>query len=389
VAASGNADCCTTKRRKDAIKDRSCLSGLSMPAALRLWLLCHREIPFDNLRKRELKNGKCYNMTGGAPKVLFIGGTQFFGKLAVQRFLDAGWCVSVLSRGRHKPEWWDQVEAIQCDRGSREELVAALKGKSFDVVVDNIAFDAADVTSALEILRGSVGHYILTSSGAVYDDPEGNHVFDHIMEDDATLEIRPDDHPYAAGKKRAERAVLDRDIAFTVIRPTVVQGPHDPTLRPWFWIQRALDGGPVLLPDRRPEPAWNHAYSADVAALIVRAAGNPVAFGKAYNAAGGEVVTLADYLWTIGEALGCNPQIVRAPTQAFKERLPEYTPPFGCRFILDITRARADLAYDPMPAVHWIRETACWFAESYRGEDKDYLQRAGEVEFARSLTHLP
>ncbi|MDR5682704.1 MAG: NAD-dependent epimerase/dehydratase family protein [Armatimonadota bacterium] len=320
--------------------------------------------------------------------VLVIGGTEFFGKHAVELFLDDGWRVTVLSRGRRRPGWWDRVEHIACDRTDREAFSAALRGRSFDVVFDNVAFDAPDVSSALEVFRQTVGHYVLTSSGAVYAERSGDRVFAHASEDEPMVDARADNHPYVAGKRRAERALVDHagGLPYTVIRPTVVQGPEDPTRRPWFWIQRILDGGPLLVGDPRPEPAWNHAYSEDVARMVVRVAGNPVAFGKTYNAAGGEVITLVDYLWALGEALGRRPTLVRAAPGAWKEALPDYAPPFGRRFVMDIARARADLGYEPTPAGVWIAATARWFADAYRGEDSHgYGRRQTEIAFAQSF----
>jgi nucleoside-diphosphate-sugar epimerase len=320
--------------------------------------------------------------------VLLIGGTEFFGKGAVDLFLDDGWRVAVLSRGRRRPTWWSSIEHIACDRTDRDAFVGGLRGRMFDVVVDNIAFREGDVLSALEVFRDNVGHYLLTSSGAVYDERSGERAFAHASEDEPPVDARPDDHPYVAGKRGCERALLDNagSLPYTVIRPTVVQGPEDPTLRPWFWVQRILDGGPLLVSDPHPEPAWNHVYSKDLARMIVRAAGNRVAFGRTYNAAGGEVITLTDYLWALGESLGRRPIIVRVAPGAWKENLPDYAPPFGRRFVMDIARARADFGYEPTHAGAWIPLTARWFAESYSGDDsRGYSSRQSEIAFAQAV----
>jgi len=319
--------------------------------------------------------------------VLVIGGTEFFGKRAVERFLEEGWRVTVLSRGKRRPAWWDRVEHILCDRTDRAAFAQVLAGRTFDVVVDNIAYDAEDVASAIQTLRGATGHYVLTSTGAVYDPPPEHRLFSPIREEDATLVVRPDDTPYGAGKKRAERTLLDGagDLPFTVVRPTVVQGPEDPTLRPWFWVQRILDGGPLLVPDDWPEAAWNHAYRDDVAELLVRVAGNPVAFGKVYNAAGGDTTTLVDYLRTAARVLRRDPEIVRVPLRVLRTELPSYRPPFGRRFVLDITRAVTELGYAPTPAARWIR----WTVEDFAGAvglppSAGYADRAAELDFARA-----
>jgi len=259
--------------------------------------------------------------------VLVVGGTEFFGKRAVERFLEEGWRLTVLSRGQRRPAWWDRVEHILCDRTDRAAFAQVLAGRTFDVVVDNIAYDAEDVTSALQTLRGVTGHYVLTSTGAVYDPPPEDRLFSPVREEDATLGVRPDDAPYGAGKKRAERTLLDgaRDLPFTVVRPTVVPGT------------------------------------------------------------GGDTTTLVDYLRTAARVLRRDLEIVRVPQTVLRTALSSYRPPYSRRFVLDITRAVAELGYAPTAAVRWIR----WTVEDFAGAvglppSAGYADRAAELDFARA-----
>jgi hypothetical protein len=74
----------------------------------------------------------------------------------------------VLSRGRLPPP--DGAEHLVADRSDPEALAAALAGRSFDAVIDNVAMTAAHVEEALEALGGRTGHYVLTSTASVYGD---------------------------------------------------------------------------------------------------------------------------------------------------------------------------------------------------------------------------
>ena len=61
------------------------------------------------------------------------------GRITVQLLLDRGDEVTVFSRGKSRPEWWDRVEHIRGDRENREDFETKLKSKPYDVVIDTQA----------------------------------------------------------------------------------------------------------------------------------------------------------------------------------------------------------------------------------------------------------
>lgn len=314
--------------------------------------------------------------------VLVIGGTRFFGWDLVEQLLERGHRVTVFSRGRSRPPFWDHVEHLSGDRTDPGAVAAALRGRRFDVVVDNVAFQAQDVRSVLEALGAGVGHYVLTSSGAVYPDLVPPDVFRPIPEEAADLSLRGDG-AYAEGKRECERVLREQQtVPFTVIRPPIVQGPRDPTLRGWFWYQRIRDGGPVLVPRRYPAPIWRQAYSRDVAAALLLVAGNPVAFGKSYNVAGGEIVALEEFVRLAAEACGVPDPVVVMPEEDLRRDAPWYRPPFVHRFVLDITRATAELGFRPTPLDRWLPETVRWHLEADLPPSGGYDRRAEERALA-------
>src|SRR3990167_10296750 len=103
-------------------------------------------------------------------RLLFIGGTAFFGKLTLKKLIDSGkYNITVLTRGNVFPEEFQgRVRFIICNRSEKEALALALKEEQFDIIVDNIARTALDVTNILDIFRGKIEHYLMCSSGGVY-----------------------------------------------------------------------------------------------------------------------------------------------------------------------------------------------------------------------------
>jgi len=194
------------------------------------------------------------------------------------------------------------------------------------------------------------------------------------------------------GKRAAELTLWStlkgqRPFPFTVIRPTVVEGPEDPSGRAWFWVQRVADGQEVLVPQTVPTTIFRHVYVDDVAEAFVRATLNPRAFWKAYNVAGEEIVSLEDYARVIAHELGQEAAIASAPLKRIQRRpdLSDFQAPFvGERFVPDIARVKEDLSLELTPLGSWMRQTASWFVENCREDSKGYDKRAAEVAAART-----
>jgi nucleoside-diphosphate-sugar epimerase len=312
-------------------------------------------------------------------RVLVIGGTQFFGKRLVERLLERGDRVTVYSRGRRRPAFWDRIEHLQGDRTDRRAFVRTLRGREFDVVVDNIAYEAEDVEAALEALAGRTGQYILTSSGAVYGPVT---TLRPLAEEDADLAVRTGD-AYADGKRACEQ-VLHRDpsVPWTVLRPPVVQGPEDPTLRGWFWYQRIADGGPVLVPREAPVAVWRQIYSEDLVEAFLLAAGNPRAHGRAYNVAMEEIAAPEDFLRLAASLLGRPDPVVSVPRSVLAGAAPWYAPPFTRRFVPDTASVRSDLGFRSTPLEAWVEATVRWHLESRLPSSQGYDRRAEEIALA-------
>ncbi|MBI3287268.1 MAG: hypothetical protein HYZ68_04390 [Chloroflexi bacterium] len=101
--------------------------------------------------------------------VLILGGTNFFGFRTVWRLAESGHQITLFTRGHKRPPLPEGVEWLVGERTERRRFEATFGQRRFDAVIDNIAFEAADVESALRAFTGRIGHYVLTSSAAVYE----------------------------------------------------------------------------------------------------------------------------------------------------------------------------------------------------------------------------
>lgn len=328
-------------------------------------------------------------------RVLVLGGTTFFGRAVVEQLLDRGDEVTVFSRGNTRPEWWGSIGHVTGDRSDSGSL-EGLRGQAFDAVIDNIAYTGGDVDILLDVIAPTVGHYVLTSSSAVYNTARGYPPYD---EDDIDRAFRPPadkaESPgwvYTIGKLTAEQALVDRtDVSWTIIRPPIVLGPNDPTLRGWFYFQRLLDGGPLLL-RCCGERSFRIVYSQDLARGYVSVLDTPDARGSVYNITQQEVVRMRDFLAAAAEGLDVSLDIVGITERDLSHVALEYADPYDrlSNFIPSVERAERDLGYHSTPFKDWVGETARWYRDHYDGvSSHGYERRGDEIRLARELASYP
>lgn len=183
-----------------------------------------------------------------AMHLLLIGGTRFLGRHVVEQALARGHTVTLLHRGRTGAALFPQVERHLADRDG--DLSVLARGR-WDAVVDTCAYHPAQVVRMADALRGRVGGYLLVSTISVYAD-----LSRPGLAEDAPLAVPPDPHATVVdatnygGLKALCEAALHTALPdeADVVRPGLIVGPHDPTGRFTWWVQRLRRGGDVLAP---------------------------------------------------------------------------------------------------------------------------------------------
>lgn len=175
-------------------------------------------------------------------RILILGGTRYFGVRLVENLLYAGHEVTLLTRGIRRSPFGDNVAHRIADRGNESEFRQAVAGRSWDAVFDQSGYDPRYVDISSRVLKDHVGHYIYTSSQAVYfgsgllreEDFEPLSWFDFSTEN------------YANAKRRSESILLQsKGLPVTALRFPVVLGHGDYLNRLPFYILRSLNGDPV------------------------------------------------------------------------------------------------------------------------------------------------
>ena len=116
--------------------------------------------------KLALAKSPVADQAGKKLDILILGGTGFTGPNQVRYALSRGHNITLFNRGRKPKEWPGEVEELIGDRDTGD--VAALKGRKWDVCIDNPSSLPFWVRDVGQILKGNVKHYIFISTISVY-----------------------------------------------------------------------------------------------------------------------------------------------------------------------------------------------------------------------------
>ena len=196
--------------------------------------------------------------------ILILGGTGFTGPFQVEYALNRGHKVTLFNRGkRPSPEWPAAVEQLHGDRNTGD--LAALKGRTWDVCIDNPTSLPFWVRDAGQVLKGNVGHYLFISTISVYADGSKpgineNSPLAQYKGKDAMAEtqqtLRADIENLYGPLKALSEAEAHKQFgkSVTIVRPGYIVGPRDETDRFTYWPHRVAQGGEILVPGDGHDP---------------------------------------------------------------------------------------------------------------------------------------
>jgi 2'-hydroxyisoflavone reductase len=246
---------------------------------------------------------------------LVIGGTRFIGRMLVAELLKLEHAVTVLHR-RPRHDLGRRVKNLVADRNDGHATKAALAGKKFEVVFDNVydwerGTTAAHIESTVRACGGNLHRYIFMSSVAAYGDGLNHH------EGDA---LAPDDAPelYVRNKAMSERALfrLHQRIGLPVVtlRPPYVYGPANPFYREAYFWDRLRANRSVILPgDGRR--LMQFVYVKDLVRAALKAMEEPNAAGHAFNIANPRPLSQMEAVEAFAKACNKPVKFVRIPRE--------------------------------------------------------------------------
>jgi 2'-hydroxyisoflavone reductase len=164
--------------------------------------------------------GAAFGATPKKPQklsILILDTLGPLGRYQARAALERGHHVTIYKRGERDRELPDTIEFLE---GTRFGNYAALKGRRFDVIIDNGAASQPKWVAAIAA-NVAAKHYIFLSNET----------------------------------EEAERAVAESFASRTIVRAAATAGIGDPTDRFTYWAVRVAAGGEVLAPGSPDAPA--------------------------------------------------------------------------------------------------------------------------------------
>ncbi len=297
--------------------------------------------------------------------ILIIGGTKFVGRHITQAAIDAGHKVTLFNRGKTNADLFPGAVKLFGDRDGGTD---ALKGKTWDAVIDVCGYFPRIVRQSAELLKDAVGLYVFVSTISVYADESQPGIDENselgTIEDPSVEEIT--NKTYGPLKVLCEEEVkrFFPEKHF-IPRPGFVVGPNDPTDRFTYWPHRYFEGGTMLAPAPAEQP-MQFIDGRDLGEWIIRMT-SEMKTGE-YNATGPDyVLTLEKILADCAEVSKKKTEIVWVDEEFLKEReitareLPLWYAGEEYAGIMKVNVSRAieaGLTFRPLPET--IRDTIRW-----------------------------
>ena len=218
-----------------------------------------------------------------------------------------------------------EVTQVLVDRKNKQEYSHVLgeinNGVLWDIVLDVLNFGGEDARETYEIFKNSAKHIFIMSTTLVYDRSQPSNLIksSHPLAQKGVL------GGYVDQKLELEKfwsSITDHN--WTILRPYHILGPgsllgclpdhnRDPKL-----LERIKNNEPLYLCNGG-NIALNYIHPSDIAHLVLKCAGNPITYGKAYNAVNPTRIIAKDYFEMIGKVLGKTVCIVNKPIQEIWE----------------------------------------------------------------------
>jgi nucleoside-diphosphate-sugar epimerase len=259
-------------------------------------------------------------------KVLFIGGTGYISTACTRLALERGISLTLLRRGQHAAEVPPGAETVQADINDAQAVARALRGRHYDVIVDWIAFTAADIERDLQLFRGQTAQYIFISSASAYQKPGTSYLI---------TESTPLANPYwdysrnkIACEERLLKAYREEGFPATIVRPSLTYGENLIPLvinsweRSYTVVDRMLRGQKVIVPGDGSS-LWVITHNTDFAKGFTGLLGNEQAIGHAFHITTDEVLTWDQLYHTVAAAAGVEARVVHIPSDFMVACLPE------------------------------------------------------------------
>jgi nucleoside-diphosphate-sugar epimerase len=259
-------------------------------------------------------------------RVLFIGGTGIISTACARLAAELEIDLTLLTRGRHTTELPRGVNTLEADIEDPAAVAHALAHRTFDSVVEWIAFKPEHIERDLDLFRGRTGQYVFISSASAYQKPPADFLI---------TESTPLANPYwdysrdkIACEERLMRAYREEGFPITIVRPSLTYGDTQFPIAVNSWarsytaVDRMRRGKKVIVPGDGSS-LWVITHNTDFAKGLVGLLGHPQAVGQAFHITSDEARTWDQYYQMVAAAAGVEARIVHIASDFIAACMPD------------------------------------------------------------------
>ncbi len=235
--------------------------------------------------------------------ILILGGSRFIGFLLLSELIKKGHNITIFNRQLRIPPtpFPKAIRLVRGDRNCQKDLEYLFNHK-YDAIIDVSGYTPSHIEPIIRKYSSKIGHYIFISTTSVYyyKTPPPN----PMTEESHRVSFK---NTYGGNKALAENLLLNckKKLPVTIFRPQGVFGPYDP-LFAGFVFYRIKNKLPIFIGENK-NIQINQLFVFDLIQAVTLTIGNAKTFGKAYNIAGNENVTLIEFIDLCGKICSSSP----------------------------------------------------------------------------------
>lgn len=262
-------------------------------------------------------------------KALFIGGTGVISSACAQLAVERGVDLYLLNRGRSTRDAPAAATILTGDIRNKDAVRKALGDRTFDVVVDWVAFTPEQIETDLDLFRDRTKQYVFISSASAYQTPPAAL---------PVTESTPLHNPYwqysrdkMACEERLMQAYRQDSFPVTIVRPSHT---YDHTMLPThgqYTIVDRMRKGKNVIVHGDGTSLWTLTHHRDFARGFVGLLGHPQAIGDVFHITSDEVLTWNQIFEIVARAAGAKANIVHIPS----DLIAAYDPRWGASLLGD------------------------------------------------------
>ncbi len=246
-------------------------------------------------------------------KVLFIGGTGIISSACSELAIQHGIELYLLTRGKSFRRMPEGAIHLQGDIRDPASVRVAVDERTFDAVVEWMAFTPGHIKTDLQLFRGKTGQYVFISSASAYQKPPGQ-----LPVTESTPLVNPFwqySRDKAACEELLRQAGRDDGLRYTIVRPSHT---YDRTLLPFHGgytsVARMRASKPVVVHGDGTS-LWTMTHHRDFAVGFLGLLGNPLAIGETYHITSDESLSWNQIYTLVAQAAGVQPELVHVPSE--------------------------------------------------------------------------